>query len=233
VKKGDSGRDAEFVKFRIRRRPPNLPFFLLCLLASTSAFGQSYGLKFAYPTTGALELSAPDPNITYSIHSLAPKFGITGELNLPAGFKFEIDALYSHWSYVSTTTGVDNSVSSTTTINAWDFPVLVKRGFFAGPVKPFLDGGAAFRAVNEDTNITTTVFPNLVTQTRMRAPEFVHQATAGFAFGAGLDFRFGKYHVLPEFRYMGLQRDNFRSPSGDFHSNLTQPMFVLGLQRSR
>jgi len=230
VKEGDSERDAEF---RIWHLFPNLLFFVLFLLASTSTFGQSYGLKFAYPTREALELSAPDPHTTYSIHSQAPKFGVTGELPLPANFKFEIDALYSHWSYASTVMGVDNSVSSTTTINAWDFFVLVKRGFFAGPVKPFLNGGAAFRAVNEDTNITTTIFPNLVTQTRMSAPEFVHQATAGFAFGAGLDFRIGKFHVVPEVRYMGLQRDNFRSPSGNFHSNLNQPMFVLGLQKSR
>ena len=230
MKKGDSGRDAGF---EIRRLFPGLPFLLVLLLASNTAFGQSYGLKFGFPTMEALKLSAPDPNLTYSIHSQSPKFGITGELGLPANFKFEIDALYSHWSYVSTATGVDNSVSSTTTINAWDFAVLGKRGFFAGPVKPFLDGGAAFRAVNEDTNITTTAFPNVVSQTRMRAPEFVHQATVGFAFGAGLDFSVGKYHIVPEFRYMGFQRDNFRSPSGNFHSNLTQPMFVLGLQRSR
>lgn len=231
MKKGDSGRGTEF---QIRRFFQGLPFLLVYyLLASNAAFGQSYGLKFGFPTMEALRLSAPDPNITYSIHSKSPKFGITGELNLPADFKFEIDALYSHWSYVSTATGVDNSVSSTTTINAWDFPVLVKRGFFAGPVKPFLDGGAAFRAVNEDTNITTTVFPNVVSRTQMKAPEFVHQATVGFAFGIGLDFHFGKYHIVPEFRYMGFQRDNFRSPSGNFHSNLTQPMFLLGLQRSR
>jgi len=230
VKKGDSGRGAEF---RIRRIFPNLPFFLLFLLTSTPAFGQSYGLKFGYPTREALELSAPDPHTTYSIHSQAPKFGVTGELPLPANFKIEIDALYSHWSYVSTVMGVDNSVSSTTSINAWDFFVLAKRGFFAGPVKPFLNGGAAFRAVNEDTDITTTIFPDIVSRTRMRAPEFVHQATAGFAFGAGLDFRIGKFHVVPEVRYMGLQQDNFRSPSGNFHSNLKQPMFVLGLQKSR
>jgi opacity protein-like surface antigen len=230
VKKGDSGRGA---KFRIWYLFSNLPFLLLFLPASTSAFGQSYGLKFAYPTREALELSAPDPHTTYSIHSQAPKFGVTGELPLPANFKFEIDALYSQWSYVSTVMGVDNSVRSATSINAWDFAVLAKRGFFAGPVKPFLDGGAAFRAVNEDTDITTTVFPNLVTRTRMAAPEFVHQATAGFAVGAGLDFRIGKFHVVPEVRYTEFQQNNFRSPSGNFHSNLKQPMFVLGLQKSR
>jgi len=230
VKKGDSGRGAEF---RIWRFFPNLPFLLLFLLASTFAFSQSYGLKFAYPTMEALKLSAPDPHTTYSIHSQAPKFGVTGELPLPANFKFEIDALYSHWSYVSTVMGVDNSVRSTTTINAWDFALLVKRGFFAGPVKPFLDGGAAFRVVNEDTSITTTIFPNVVSQTTMRAPEFRHPGTAGFAVGAGMDFRIGKFHVVPEIRYMGFQRDNFRSPSGNFHSNLKQPIFVLGLQKSR
>jgi hypothetical protein len=48
-----------------------------------------------------------------------------------------------------------------------------------------------------------------------------------------MDFKIGKFHLMPEFRYTHFLRDNFRSPDGSFHSNLNQPMFLLGIQRGR
>ena len=191
----------------------------LILLTSSPSFAQTFGLKFAYPTSGALQVTAPSPNVTYSIHSLAPKFGFTGELNLPAGLLLEFDALYSHLSYRSS-----SLPGSTTTINSWDLPLLVKKPFTEKAIRPFVNAGAAFRAVNEDTYIG---------QIKVKTPEFIHQTTAGYAAGFGLDFKFGKFHLMPEFRYSHFQRDNFRSSDGSFHSNLNQPMFLLGLQRGR
>lgn len=205
----------------------------LLLLLSSPGFAQTFGLKFAYPTSDALQVTASTPHVTYSIHSRAPKFGVTGELGLPAGLLLELDGLYSHLSYHSTAMGIDTLTSSTTTINAWDFAVLAKKPFFQKAVRPYVNAGAAFKAVNEDTNVVLTVFPSLVTQSTVRAPEYIHQATAGYAAGFGIDFRIGKFQVTPEFRYTRLQRDNFRSPDGSFHSNLNQPMFLLGLQRAR
>lgn len=207
---------------------------VLLLLVPAWSFAQTtFGFKFAYPTMNALQVNAADPNITYSIHSRVPKFGFTGELGLPAGLLLEIDGLYSHMSYVSTTMGADAVTRSTTDINCWDFPLLVKKAFLHGAVRPFVNGGAAFRAVNQDTDAVTTVLPSTVSEARIKAPEFVHQATAGFATGAGFDFKFGLLHVMPEFRFMRFQQENFLSPSGNFHSNLTQPMFVLGIERGK
>jgi opacity protein-like surface antigen len=198
----------------------------LLLLLSPAGFAQSFGLKFAYPTADALQVTNSDPNVAYATHSRSPKFGITGELGLglPAGLLVEFGALYSHWSYASTTVGVDALIHSTTAINAWDIPVMVKKRFLGAAVRPYVNAGAAFRAVNEDTFIAGA---------KVRAPEFIHQATAGYAAGFGIDFKIGKLHVLPEFRYTQFQRDNFRSLNGGFHSNLSQPMFVLGFQRSK
>jgi hypothetical protein len=191
---------------------------VLLLLTSSPSLAQTFGLKFAYPTADALQVTAPTP-VTYSIHSLAPKFGVTGELNLPAGLLLELDALYSHLSYRSSALP-----GSTTTINSWDLPLLVKKPFTEKAIRPFVNAGLAFRAVNEDTYIG---------QIKVKTPEFIHQTTAGYAAGFGLDFRFGKFHLMPEFRYSHFQRDNFRSSDGSFHSNLNQPMFLLGLQRGR
>lgn len=213
----------------------NVAAFLgLLLLMAASSFAQTtFGLKFAYPTMNALQVSAPDPNVTYSIHSRVPKFGFTGELGLPAGLLLEIDGLYSHMSYVSTNLGIDAGTRSTTDINCWDFFLLVKKVFFHAPVRPYVNGGAAVRAVNQDTDVVTAAFPSTVLEAQIKPPEFVHQATAGFAAGAGFDLKIGKLHLMPEFRYLRFQRENFLSPSGNFHSNLTQPMFVLGIERGK
>ncbi|HEY2385225.1 MAG TPA: hypothetical protein VGK48_28960 [Terriglobia bacterium] len=206
----------------------------LFLLLPALGFAQTtFGLKLAYPTMDALQVSAPDPNVTYSIHSRVPKFGFTGELGLPAGLLLEIDGLYSHLSYVSTSTGADAVTRSTTDINCWDFPLLVKKPFFHGPIRPYVNGGATFRAVNQDTNIVSTSRFGTVTEARIKAPEFIHQATEGFTTGAGFDLKIGKLHLMPEFRYTRFRQENFSSPSGHFHSNLTQPMFVLGVERGK
>jgi hypothetical protein len=206
-----------------RRNHSLVPFFpFLLLLFTTPSFGQSLGLKFAYPTTTALATTVTNPDITYSAHGQAPKFGITGELGLglPWGLLVEIDAMYSRLSYAATDTATLERME--VDVNSWDFPVLVKKKFFKSAVTPFVDGGAAFRAVNANTS-----------KNNLQPPELIHQASAGFAFGGGLDFKVGKIHILPEFRYSQFGRENFRSLTGSLHSNLVQPMFVLGLQRSK
>jgi hypothetical protein len=188
------------------------------MLMPASSFAQTFGLKFAYPTSDALQLTTPSP-VTYSIHSRPPKFGITGELNLPAGLLLELDALYSRWSYRS-----DFLPGSQTTINAWDIPLLVKKPISQKSIRPYINAGFALRAVNEDTFIGPV---------KVKTPEFIHQTSPGYAAGFGMDFKIGKFHLMPEFRYTHFQRDNFRSLDGSFHSNLNQPMFLLGIQRGR
>jgi opacity protein-like surface antigen len=216
------------------------PFSVLLLAAilspggTNSAFAQqSFGLKFAYPNADAFQTAGPETLRTRTFHSRPPKIGVTGELNLPAGLLLEIDALYSRLSYSSKLTGVDATTSTTTTVNCWDFPILVKKEFLPGRIKPFIDAGAAFQAVNADAEVTTTIFPSTVMVNDTQPPEFIHQATIGYAVGAGLDLKFGKFHIVPEFRYMRFQKENFRSLDGSFQSNLRQPVFMLGIQRGR
>jgi len=208
--------------FDRRNRSLVLFFPFLPLLFATPSFSQSFGLKFAYPTTTALVTNVTNPDITYSAHGQAPKFGMSGELGLglPLGLLVEMDAMYSRLSYAATDTHTLERTNAI--VNCWDFPVLIKKKFFKSGVTPFVVGGAAFRAVNANTS-----------NTNLQPPELIHQASAGFAFGGGLDFKVGKIHVLPEFRYSRLDRENFRSLTGSLHSNLVQPMFVLGLERSK
>jgi opacity protein-like surface antigen len=207
---------------------------ILGLATACPSFGQTFGLKLAYPTRDAFQISGSNVNPSYSFHQVPAKFGLTGELGLPAGLLLEIDGLYSHMTYTTTVAGVDATARTSTSVNAWDFPVLIKKEVSHFRIKPFVNGGAAFRAVNADTELQTIVLPNNITsENRVPTLEFIHQATIGFAAGVGLDFKIGKYHVVPEFRYMRFQSANFRSPDGRFQSNLTQPMIMLGLQRGR
>jgi opacity protein-like surface antigen len=208
---------------------------LLAALLSLACAGpalaqQSFGLKFAYPNADAFQTTGPT---TFTFHSRPPKFGVTGELNLPANLLLEIDALYSRLSYSSTIPGVDAITSTTTTVNCWNFPILVKKQFLPGRIKPFIDAGPAFQAVNADAEVTTKLLAGTVMVNNTQPPEFIHQATIGYAVGAGLDLKFGRFHVVPEYRYMRFQNENFRSLDGSFSSNLRQPVFMLGIQRGR
>jgi opacity protein-like surface antigen len=207
---------------------------LLSLACAGPSFAQqSFGLKFAYPTTDAFQVTGPNTFRSFTFHSRPPKFGVTGELNLPANLLLEIDALYSRLSYSSTQTAIDAITSTTTTVNCWNFPILVKKEFLPGRIKPFIVAGPAFQAVNADAEVTTKLVAGTVMVNNTQPPEFIHQATIGYAVGAGLDLKFGRFHILPEYRYMRFQNENFRSLDGSFQSNLKQPVFMVGIQRGR
>ncbi|HLH29797.1 MAG TPA: hypothetical protein VKY31_01250 [Terriglobia bacterium] len=198
---------------RIQKGCVPLLALLLFFTTAHSAFAQTFGFKFGYPTQQALQVNNSNALIPYSEHSQAPKFGLTGELGMPFGTTIEIDALYSRWSYSS-------SFAGSTNINAWEFPVLLKKTLFKGPVRPFVNGGGAFRAINAGI-------------AGKRPIEFIHAASAGYAFGGGLDFKFGRIHLMPEFRYSKFITENFRSPAGTLQTNLHEPMFLLGIERGR
>jgi hypothetical protein len=136
-----------------------------------------------------------------------------------------MDALYSRLSYASSTLEQSGLTTTATSVNSWDLTVLLQREFSSGIIRPFIDGGAAFQVANADANMTTPAFPS-----PFRPPEFLHQAVAGVAGGMGIDFKAGRFHFEPEFRYMRLAGRNFQAPVGTFYSNLKQPMALLGLQ---
>jgi hypothetical protein len=206
---------------------------VLSLMMSGSGAAQTVGLKTGYPLTNAFQASGSDPHVSYVFNGRRPAFGLTAELNLPAKLVLEIDGLYSSLYYNSTNMGVDVLTRSTTSVNCWDFPILVKKRFTESAIRPYVVAGAAFRAVNADADVVTTVLPGNPSETTMRPLELTHQVTAGFAFGAGIEFRIGKLHLLPELRYMRFERENFGAATGVFHSNLRQPEFLLGFQMGK
>ena len=96
----------------------------------------------------------------------------------------EVDALYR--SYDFRTAGVGASGSS------WEFPVLIKHRFFAGPVRPYFDAGLSFSRLSD-----------------IKLSSLNHRSNYGIVVGGGLEFNLFLMKVSPEVRYTGWAFRNF------------------------
>jgi len=126
------------------------------------------------------------------------------EVHLPLGLSVEADALYRRYQ-----------------INGpggeWDFPIVGKYHFGAGPIKPYVGGGLAFNHV--------TGFSNLV------SGEVPHAGTTGFVLEGGVQFKILRIRLTPELRYT-----HWGNPNIDFNlfnfalkSSQNQAMVLVGL----
>jgi opacity protein-like surface antigen len=158
--------------------------------------------------------------------------GPTIELRLPFGFGAEVDALYRHFSYNSTANLIDVVSTLRTTGNDWEFPILLKKRFAAGPVHPFVDAGVSFNKISGlSQSLSTLAFPNLRTTTSNSSPaELKNDFTAGFTMGGGLEIRLLLLRITPEIRYTrwGSQQFSGIFPGGSLTSNQNQAEFLVG-----
>lgn len=112
--------------------------------------------------------------------------GATIEWDLPKQFSVEFDALYRPLTLGSTTTVVpSDSVqllippSPVTSVRrTWEFPLLFKRHFTLGALRPFVAAGPSFRS-----QIAR------------------HYSQVGVVAGAGVEFRWGVLKIAPTIRY--------------------------------
>src|SRR5579864_5968052 len=108
-------------------------------LLSTTAAGEifSYGLLVGTPLTDVTQTTTI-AGINYLRNSTLFTIGPTLQLNLPAGLRLEIDALYRPVAYQIATTAVTSNVSA----SQFRFPVLVERHLGSFPVlKPYAEAG--------------------------------------------------------------------------------------------
>ena len=159
--------------------------------------------------------------------------GPTVELRLPAGFGVEFDALYRHFRYNSSSSLVDAISTLNTSGDAWEFPLLLKKHFMHGPIRPFLDAGVNFNKISGlSQTVQTLVFPNrTITSTNNSPAELKDSFSSGFAMGGGVDLHLLLLHITPEIRYTRWGTQNFNSiiNSGSLHSNLNQAEFLVGI----
>ena len=119
------------------------------------------------------------------------------EVRLPFRLGVEFDALYRRYSV------------SGTSASEWQFPILLKYHFKGVPlVHPFVDGGPVFNHVSDIGFATRNL------------------SSAGFALGAGLDFRVLLLHITPEFRYVRMADANYGYLN--FNQNQNQAQFLVG-----
>jgi len=189
----------------------------------------SVGVKGGLPLTDFIDtVSGPSTNVTSKTHIYV--VGPTVELRLPAGFGVEFDALYRRFSYNANSNLVNALLNIRTTGSDWEFPLLVKKRFASGPVRPFLDAGVSFSKLS-GLKETVVSAANLISGNDHPA-ELRHDFATGFVVGAGVDLHALIIHVTPEIRYTRWGTEHFNAtvgPGGSLSSNRNQAEFLLGI----
>jgi hypothetical protein len=189
-------------------------YLLILSLASCSLFAQAGSISI-----GA-KLGAPvnEPTLYSSFVNSYQQGRWTGgptiEIGLPFRFSVEVDALYrnarSSYSYVYPLGGTNPyNLSVGNKTNAWDFPLLLKYHFHAGPLRPFISGGVQYSRTTIDTLATYTCLGPAGSCAQTGSPNFAplggqFSATRhdfGPVAGAGVEFKTQYLTISPELRY--------------------------------
>ena len=211
---------------------------LLLLLGAVSAYSQPFsaGVKLGVPLTDFVSVAGgatPSGFLDYATHTNRYILGVTGELRLPFGLGVEVDALYRHVNYQSSSQLVDATSNASTTANAFEFPVLAKYRFPTKVIRPFIDGGVDWDTLQGlKQTIESTLFsgtPVSTTSSTSTPSQLQNNTVRGYVTGAGLDIHLLLIHIQPEFRYTRWGAKHFFDSSGLLNSNQNQGEFLLGI----
>ena len=209
-----------------------LPCLLILAAAAASAQPFSIGVKGGMPMTDFVDVVRAQ-NINASTTTNRYILGVTGEARLPFGLGVEVDVLYRHFRYNSSS-GVSNLTSNITNIDttagAWEFPILAKYRFKGKFVRPFVDGGVAWDKLSGLTqtvkNVVATVSHSTTTSS---PPELANSTTRGYVLGAGLDLKLLIIHITPEVRLTRWGAKHFIDTTGIVNSKQNQAEFLVGI----
>lgn len=187
---------------------------ILAVCLAVSAFAQSegsspigLGVKGGIPLNDAFVVREQNP-VSYVADTHRYIVGPYIELRLPAGFAVELDALYQTYEYRQIVPGATLDRNS----HDWQFPLLAKYKFLPGPIKPYVEAGAAFSHLSVGN-----------------VRELDDRNTWGFVLGGGVDFKLGWVHLTPEVRYTGWTSRHFDSPGTLLQSNENVAAVMLGI----
>jgi len=188
----------------------------------------SAGVKAGLPVTSLIDtVSSFSTTVSSQTHSYI--VGPTVEVRLPAGFGVEFDALYRRFSYNANSPSVSTYLNIRTTGSDWEFPLLIKKRFASGPIRPFLDAGVSFSKLS---GLEETVVSVVNTVSGNNNPAALkHDFATGFVIGAGLDLHL-LLHITPEVRYTRWGREHFDAtigPGASLNSTQNQAEFLLGI----
>lgn len=204
---------------------------LVLILSSAAAFAQplSFGLKGGLPMTNFIDTVS---GAYSSVDSVTNRYivGPTAELRLPFGLGVEIDALYRHFNYHSSTSIVAISTLRATGSD-WEFPLLLKKRFGVGPIHPFVDAGVNFDKVSGLSRTVTILAPPNLIGSNAGSSELKNDFTAGFTLGGGVELRLLLLKITPEIRYTRWGNQQFSGifpTGGSLTSNQNQAEFLVG-----
>ena len=205
---------------------------LILLFGVTAAFAEpfSIGVTGGVPINDFVNGTSTATNVlstTTSRYIVGPEL----ELNLPAGFGIEFDALYRHYNFQGS--GSVAGTTSTTNTGAWEFPLLAKWRVPIPVVHPFIEGGVSWDHLTGTGVTAASVFPGPLT-----GPGASNTTVFGYVAGAGVEFQAKWLRIEPEFRYTRWGSQHFVSSSGvslngvnnggAFSSNQNQLEFLVG-----
>ena len=200
---------------------------LLLLLGALSAFPEvlQVGIKAGVPLTDFFT-TVQSPRFGFNSDTKRYIIGGMVQMNLPAGFALEFDALYRRLNYESTSSALNALTTSSTTGNAWEFPLLLKYRFPMPVARPYVEGGVAWdtlsglkQSVSSAVGISTTSTP----------AELRKSTITGVVVGAGVDVKALFIHIVPGIRYTHWGSTHFRDAVNDLlHSNRNQAEFLVG-----
>jgi opacity protein-like surface antigen len=207
----------------------------LCLLflSTAAAFSQPFsaGIKGGMPLTDFVSVaSAQNINATTTNRYIV---GVTGEARLPFGLGVEMDILYRHFSY-NTSSGLSNLTNNLTNIDttsgSWEFPILAKYRFKGKIFRPFVDAGVAWDKLSGLTQTVSSVVGSITKTTSTSSPaELANDTTRGFVLGGGVDVKALVIHITPEVRYTRWGARQFIDTTGLINSKQNQAEFLVGI----
>ena len=179
------------------------------------------------PITNQVEGDAADESRRYLVGPMI-------EVVLPHGIGFEFDALYSRFGYSSSLGNFAFYNSIRVRANSWEFPLLAKYRFHAGPVHPFALVGYVPRTVSgKDSEAGYIVHIDTGNRDYGSSTTSTNYDTGqGLTAGGGIEIRAGRIHIAPEVRYIHWSHPLFYDygPQGYFvQTRQSEVEFLVGL----
>lgn len=181
---------------------------ILLVVGAIAAFAEpfSIGVKGGIPINdfvNGTNSSKGVLNSTTNRYIVGPEL----ELNLPAGFGIEFDAMYRHYNFQGF--GVSGQANTTTSTGAWEFPLLAKWRVPIPVVRPFIDGGVSWDHLTGTGVTASSVFPGV-----NNGPFTNNNTVFGYVGGLGIEFQAKWLRIEPEVRYTRWNDQHFISSSG-------------------
>jgi hypothetical protein len=192
---------------------------LFCgVLFTGFGFAQTFsiGVLGGAPFTDVVNNGTVNP-IQTVVNSSNFTIGPSAQLNLPAGLRIELDALYRPYGFklYNVPTLFPASLQANVSGSQWRFPLLIQYRFPFPVLKPFLEIGPSFQHLTGANSLVSTI---------TGPGRLLHSSNVGIVLGGGVDLKVVIVRLSAELRYTRETVSNFSDIS-----NLNQAEVLFGV----